>query len=151
MRMPITEERPRFILNLKINDLINARYRLAHTSKQPPQAVISMAGYGLTGKRLQPARLRNYSGLQLRETRAAYGGLRRRLRVRCLCAHVRTVEQRWMFMTSENDYMYETRRLTLAADAVDGGDGGPLLQTTTHCTRSIGCKSSPVNDRLEGT
>jgi len=23
--MPITEERPRFILNLKINDLINAR------------------------------------------------------------------------------------------------------------------------------
>ena len=26
MRMPITEERPRFILNLKINDLINARY-----------------------------------------------------------------------------------------------------------------------------
>ena len=40
-----------------------------------------MAGYGLTGKRLQPARLRNlYGGLQLRETTAAYGGLRRRLR-----------------------------------------------------------------------
>ena len=39
-----------------------------------------MAGYGLTGKRLQPARLRNlYGGLQLRETTAAYGGLRRRL------------------------------------------------------------------------
>ena len=81
MRMPITEERSRFILNLKINDLINARYRLAHTSKQPPQAVISMAGYGLTGKRLQPARLRNlYGGLRLRETTAAYGGLRRWLR-----------------------------------------------------------------------
>ena len=40
-----------------------------------------MDGYGLTGKRLQPARLRNlYGGLQLRETTAAYGGLRRRLR-----------------------------------------------------------------------
>jgi len=26
VRMPITEERPRFILSLKINDLINARY-----------------------------------------------------------------------------------------------------------------------------
>ena len=40
-----------------------------------------MAGYGLTEKRLQPARLRNlYGGLQLRETTAAYGGLRRRLR-----------------------------------------------------------------------
>ena len=40
-----------------------------------------MAGYGLTEKRLQPARLRNlYGGLQLRETKAAYGGLRRRLR-----------------------------------------------------------------------
>jgi len=26
VRMPITEERSRFILNLKINDLINARY-----------------------------------------------------------------------------------------------------------------------------
>ena len=49
--------------------------------QQPPQAVISMAGYGLTEKRLQPARLRNlYGGLQLRETTAAYGGLRRRLR-----------------------------------------------------------------------
>jgi len=24
--MPVTEERPRFILNLKINDLINAHY-----------------------------------------------------------------------------------------------------------------------------
>jgi len=34
-----------------------------------------MAGYGLTGKQLQPARLRNlYGGLQLRETTAAYGG-----------------------------------------------------------------------------
>jgi len=41
---------------------------IAHTCKQPPQAVISMAGYGLTGKRLQPARLRNL-----------YGGLWRRL------------------------------------------------------------------------
>jgi len=40
-----------------------------------------MAGYGLTGKRLQPAQLRNlYGGLQLRETTAVYGGLRRRLR-----------------------------------------------------------------------
>jgi len=48
---------------------------IAHTCKQPPQAVISMAGYGLTGKRLQPARLGNlYGGLQLRETTAAYGG-----------------------------------------------------------------------------
>jgi len=48
---------------------------IAHTCKQPPQAVISMAGYGLTGKRLQPARLTNlYGGLQLRETTAAYGG-----------------------------------------------------------------------------
>jgi len=47
---------------------------IAHTCKQPPQAVISMAGYGLTGKRLQPARLRNlYGGLQLREITAAYG------------------------------------------------------------------------------
>jgi len=54
---------------------------IAYTCKQPPQAVISMAGYGLTGKRLQPARLRNlYGGLQLTETTAAYGGLRRRLR-----------------------------------------------------------------------
>ena len=54
---------------------------IAHTCKQPPQAVISMAGYGLTGKRLQPARFRNlYGSLQLRETTAAYGGLRRRLR-----------------------------------------------------------------------
>jgi len=54
---------------------------IAHTCKQLPQAVISMAGYGLTGKRLQPARLRNlYGGLQLRATTAAYGGLRRRLR-----------------------------------------------------------------------
>ena len=35
----------------------------------------------LMGKRLQPARFRNlYGGLQLRETMAAYGGLRRRLR-----------------------------------------------------------------------
>jgi len=25
---------------------------IAYTCKQPPQAVISMAGYGLTGKRL---------------------------------------------------------------------------------------------------
>jgi len=34
-----------------------------------------VAGYGLTGKRLQSARLRNlYGGLQLRETTAAYGG-----------------------------------------------------------------------------
>jgi len=57
---------------------------IAHTCKQPPQAVISMAGYGLTGKRHQPARLRNlYGGLQLRETTAAYGGLRRRLRGLC--------------------------------------------------------------------
>ena len=48
---------------------------IAHTCKQPPQAVISMAGYGLTRKQLQPARLRNlYGGLQLRETTAAYGG-----------------------------------------------------------------------------
>ena len=40
-----------------------------------------MAGYGLMGKRLQPARFRNlYGGLQLRETTAAYGSLRRRLR-----------------------------------------------------------------------
>jgi len=54
---------------------------IAHTCKQPPQAVISMAGYGLTEKRLQPARLRNlYGGLQLTETTAAYSGLRRRLR-----------------------------------------------------------------------
>jgi len=49
---------------------------IAHTYKQPPQAEISMAGYGLTGKRLQPVRLRNlYGGLQLRETTAAYDGL----------------------------------------------------------------------------
>jgi len=33
------------------------------------------------GKRLQPARFRNlYGSLQLRETAAAYGGLRQRLR-----------------------------------------------------------------------
>ena len=54
---------------------------IAYTCKQPPQAVISMAGYGLTIKRLQAAWLRNlYGGLQLRETTAAYGGLRRWLR-----------------------------------------------------------------------
>ena len=54
---------------------------IAHTCKQPPQAVISMAGYDLTGKRFQLARLRNlYGGLQLRETTAAYGGIRWRLR-----------------------------------------------------------------------
>jgi len=45
---------------------------VAHTYKQPPQAVISIAGYGLTGNRLQPAWLKNlYGGLQLRETTAA--------------------------------------------------------------------------------
>jgi len=61
---------------------------IARTCKQPPQAVIFMAGYGLTEKRLQPARLRNlYGGLQLTETTAAYGGLRRRLRGRCATVH----------------------------------------------------------------
>jgi len=54
---------------------------IAHTCKQPLQAVISMAGYGWKGKWLQPARLRNlYGGLQLREIMAAYGGRRQWLR-----------------------------------------------------------------------
>jgi len=79
VRMPITEKRPRFILNLKINDLINARYT---THLQAAAASRNFYGWlRLNGKRLQPARLRNlHGGLQLRETTAAYDGLRRRLR-----------------------------------------------------------------------
>jgi len=55
-------------------------YVTVHTCKQPLQAVISTAGYGLTGKRLQPARIKNlyggfaYSLEKLRWLIAAYGG-----------------------------------------------------------------------------